>query len=192
MTDDAARNEAFRGLFDAHHRAVLGYLARRTASAGNSDVEDLVEDVFLVAYRRIGEVLAAQSQRAWLLAVARKTAANHLRTSSRRLAILDRFRPQLCPPPDLADATAEAAAVHAALALLSVSDRELLELSAFDELTVAEIAEVLALTPATVSVRLHRARSRCRAAYSTVTAEHEERLEANPDAVKYEGKPAHG
>jgi RNA polymerase sigma-70 factor (ECF subfamily) len=54
--------------------------------------------------------------------------------------------------------------VHAALALLSVEDRELVTLIAWEGLTPAQAASALGLTAGATRVRLHRARVRRRAA----------------------------
>lgn len=161
-----AKDDQFRELFDTHAAVVHRYLARRLYRLGNSEVDDATEAVFVVAYRRLDEVLTVNAPRAWLLAVARKHAANLLRTADRRRSIIERFTTQ---PPlvDFAEQVVLDDAVASALASLSPADRELLELVAFDELTVAEVAACLRLAPATVSVRLHRARQRCKAAYES-------------------------
>ncbi|HEY6398200.1 MAG TPA: sigma factor [Solirubrobacteraceae bacterium] len=48
---DQRRRERFETVYE-HHRAVLGYLLRRTESA--EDAADLIADVFLTAWRRSG------------------------------------------------------------------------------------------------------------------------------------------
>jgi DNA-directed RNA polymerase specialized sigma24 family protein len=63
----------FEGLYAAHGRAVLAYAARRTPDA--QDAADIVADTFLVAWRRLDEVPAAQEARLWLYGVARKVLA---------------------------------------------------------------------------------------------------------------------
>lgn len=158
------RNEQFRELYDSHATDVHRYIARRVRTDGNQAIEDLSSDVFMTAYRRLDDVLAADHPRAWLLGVARRTVANHHRTTQRRTGILERFWRDT-PAADIAEPIATSAAVQAAMARLATADQELLRLTAWEQLTVAEIAVVLDIKPATVSVRLHRARQRFAAAY---------------------------
>jgi RNA polymerase sigma factor (sigma-70 family) len=163
--------DRFRALFDAHHRAVLGYALRRTSPA---DAADVLADTMLVAWRRLDDVPEGQGARPWLFGVAHKALANQRRGAVRR----DRLR-----------ARAEAAVsealvnpmephgdqlwVRAALQALDDVDREVLTLTAWEELTPTEIAAALELPPATVRTRLHRARARLR----------EELLVRNPEEV---------
>jgi RNA polymerase sigma-70 factor (ECF subfamily) len=61
--------------------------------------------------------------------------------------------------------------VRQALAELSERDRELLMLIAWEGLRVGEAAEALGVRSATLSVRLHRARSRLAAALAAEDVE---------------------
>jgi RNA polymerase sigma-70 factor, ECF subfamily len=160
------RDERFRAVFDAHAPAVHRYVARRTASAGNAAVDDLVAEVFAVALRRLDDVESADAPGAWLLGVARRIVANHHTTAARREQILARWWRPSAAAVDPADIVVADAAVADALSQLSGSDRELLHLSAWEELTVAEMAVVLDLKASVVSVRLHRARARFAEAFS--------------------------
>ena len=58
--------------------------------------------------------------------------------------------------------TAAAHDLDRALAALRDEDAELLRLWAWEQLTPAEIAEVLDITPNAASIRLHRAREKLR------------------------------
>ncbi len=160
----AGREQAeirFERLYAQHGRAVLGYAVRRTSL---DDAADVVAETFLVAWRRLDDV-PAEDARLWLYAVARRVLANQERSERRRQRLADRLRQELrvaldtVPAPD-----PEAAAVEAALAQLGPDDREVLRLSAWEELTPVEIATVLGVSQVAVRSRLHRARRRLRAA----------------------------
>jgi RNA polymerase sigma-70 factor (ECF subfamily) len=69
----------------------------------------------------------------------------------------------LHPAPD-ADVSAELAEVMAALATLDASDRELVLITALEELSSNEVAEILGIRPVAARRRLSRARARLRAA----------------------------
>jgi RNA polymerase sigma factor (sigma-70 family) len=145
-------------LFEAHHRALLAYAARRSATM--ADAEDVVAEVFLVAWRRLDDVPAGDDALPWLYAVARKTLGNQRRGFLRRGRLRERLeqtaeRPGLAPQP--APATEPALE---ALSRLSAGDQELLRLVAWEELSHAEIAAILGISVNAVAIRLHRARAR--------------------------------
>lgn len=132
------------------------YLARRTDPA---TAEDVLADTLLVCWRRLDEV-PADGRLPWAYAVARRCLANAERGQRRqrrvaaKVATLDAPRAQPDPAPD--------PALHDALARLRSQDRDLLRLWAWEQLTPAEIAVVLDVSPNAVSIRLHRARRRLR------------------------------
>ncbi len=151
----------FERLYAQHGRAVLAYSVRR---APVDEAADIVAETFLVAWRRLDDV-PAEDARLWLYGVARRVLANQQRSERRRQRLADRLRQELpavlesVPAPDL-----QAGAVEAALARLRPEDREVLRLSAWEELTPVEIATVLGVSQVAVRSRLHRARRRLRAA----------------------------
>lgn len=168
----------FERLWSEHGRAVLRYAQRRVAEA---DVDDVVSEVFVVAWRRIEEVPAFALP--WLLGVARGVSTNARRAQQRRLALAFRLveREELsrrdgegfpAQVPASSPPTAQAGALHAALAQLSEADREALTLIAWEELSPAEAAQALGCTRATLAVRLHRARRRLRAALEEPAGPH--------------------
>ena len=148
------RLERFEALFRAEYRAVADYIGRR---AEPDVVDDLVNEVFLVAWRRLERVPA--EPRAWLLTVARNVIGTHIRGARRsraltvRLAITEVDWTQ--PPPKV-----DGGEVAAALAGLPEKDREALMLVSWDGLSPSEAAVVLGERPASFRVRLHRARRR--------------------------------
>ena len=161
MDTSAARSDRFGVLFRTHYATVAGYLARR---AEPDAVDDLADDVFLVAWRRLDQVPA--QARPWLLAVARNVLGTHIRGRRRgralgvRLALAAADGP--APAPDFGRPEVSGA-VGGALAALNPHDREALCLIAWEGLTPAEAAAVLGESPAAFRVRLHRARRRVRA-----------------------------
>lgn len=144
----------FESLYREHATQVLGYLRRRTDREGARDV---AADVFAVAWRRLDDV--PDPALPWLLGVARRQLANDRRGRRRRDALLLRVARQ--PPEQSAGAGPFGVTdVLSAMAELSVDDRELLTLIGWDELTPAEAATVLDITPDAARSRLHRARRR--------------------------------
>jgi RNA polymerase sigma-70 factor (ECF subfamily) len=149
----------FESIFALHSPAILGYLLRRVQPP--EDAADLMAEVFAIAWRRIDDVPPGEETRLWLYGVARNVLNNHRRGAQRRDKLAERLREELAlrtPPPE----SGLALEVHEALAALSESDRDILTLCAWEQLTPAEIAELLGLEPGTVRARLSRARSRLR------------------------------
>jgi RNA polymerase sigma factor (sigma-70 family) len=151
MGSEARFEELYRGYADRVH----AYARRRSTSAA---ADDVVAEVFLVAWRRLDRV--PDDPFPWLLAVARRVLANRRRAEGRAAALRDRLADSSCPAVVAAEATAGDDRVARALAGLGERDRELLLLIAWEGLDQAEVAEVLELRRGTVAVRLHRARQR--------------------------------
>ena len=151
---------------ELHYAVVAGYFARR---AEPDAVDDLIDDVFLVAWRRLDQVPA--EARPWLLAVARNVLGTCIRGQRRgralgvRLALVAAAEP--APEPRF-DGPRANGTVESALAALKPRDREALCLIAWEGLTPAEAAEVLGESAATFRVRLHRARRRFRSLIESV------------------------
>jgi RNA polymerase sigma-70 factor (ECF subfamily) len=161
MPDPAGSRRSVPGdrledLFEAHHRALLAYAARRCPTL--SDAEDVVAEVFLVAWRRLADVPAGDEALPWLVGVARKTIGNQRRGLLRRGRLQARLE-QTAERPATPAPTGTEPALEA-LERLSDDDRELLRLVAWEELSHAEIAAVLGISVNAVAIRLHRARER--------------------------------
>jgi RNA polymerase sigma factor (sigma-70 family) len=150
--------DRFGKLYKAHVREVLAYALRRTADA--EDAADAVAEAFLVAWRRLPEVPSGKEARPWLYGVTRRTLSNQRRGDHRRRRLAERLRA------DLATAAADTAAetygdrFPAALETLHPDDREILRLSAWEELSPSEAARVLGISAIAARSRLHRARRR--------------------------------
>lgn len=151
--------DRLEALFEAHHRALLAYAARRSPTL--ADAEDVVAEVFLVAWRRLDEVPAGDEARPWLFGVARNTIGNQRRGLTRRSRLVSRLEQTADRPLAAAPApTPDTEPVLEALSRLSRSDQELLRLVAWEELSHADIAAVLGISVNAVAIRLHRARAR--------------------------------
>jgi RNA polymerase sigma-70 factor, ECF subfamily len=155
---DPGTIEDFTDLYAQHYRQVYSYAVSR---AGRQLAEEVVSEVFLIAWRRLADV--PEPALPWLLAVTRNVVIDQFRAAARRqtVAELQAWAAEArASSTDVADQVAERFAVIAALAALSEADRELLMLVAWQGLRPRQAAQVLGCSTAALSVRLHRARRR--------------------------------
>lgn len=146
----------FTTFYEAHAGRVLAYALRR---APRDVAEEVVEDVFLTAWRRTKEV-PSDDPVPWLLATARNYLRNHQRSERRRTQLTVRLAA------DYRDADASDPALRleqmeqaiAALEALPESLKEVVMLIAWDGLDRRAAARVLGCSVPALAVRLHRAR----------------------------------
>jgi RNA polymerase sigma-70 factor, ECF subfamily len=137
--------EGFSRLYERYGPVVHGALIARVPP---QDAHDLVQDVFVIAMRRIDGLREAESVGGWLLAIARARAADYWRAVKPRGELTEGA---VKDPP-----RAEAAQAFAALRDLPDAYREVLAMRLVEGLTGPEIAERTGLTPGSVRVNLHR------------------------------------
>lgn len=153
----------YRALFAATYDAVLRYVERRHHPLG---AEDVVADVFLVAWRRLKDVPVPHDEaRAWLCGVAQHTLANQRRGDARRLSLQVRVGEHLpslleTEGHDTAQRATDRVDLQRAWSRLSPTDQEALTLIGLDGLTSPQAAAVIGISTTAFSVRLFRARRR--------------------------------
>ena len=140
---------AFSRLYDRYGPVVHGALIARVPV---QDAADLVQDVFVVALRRLDTLRQGNSVGGWLLAIARARAADYWREAMPR-AEMDEAALQRGAE---AAPTADANKVMAALRDLPAAYREVLAMRLVEGLRGPEIAERTGLRPGSVRVNLHR------------------------------------
>jgi RNA polymerase sigma-70 factor (ECF subfamily) len=161
---------AFGRLYDRYARMVHGVLLARVPVG---EVDDLVQDVFLLALRRLSTLRETGSFGAWLTVIARNLANDYHRRSVPE--------DQLAPQGQRADDTNEreiehgntsgddqspAVAILDAIRALPDAYRETLILRLVEGMTGPEIAARTGLTHGSVRVNLHRGMQQLRAKLS--------------------------
>ena len=155
---------AFEELFSRHHRPVLAYALRRSASS--ADAEDAAAETFTIAWRRLADV--PDDPLPWLYGVARRVIANQRRSHQRGLRLHTRLREEARPEAVYQTQDAAGDTALAVLSRLRPDDQELLRLIAWEELSHAQIAEVIGISVNAVGIRVHRARERFAAAFGQI------------------------
>jgi RNA polymerase sigma-70 factor (ECF subfamily) len=163
---DADGCAAFRKLVERHQRRVFGFV--RNLVRNVADAEDIVQEVFVAAFRKLDSFDAARSQfSTWLLTIARNRCWNHLkRTSgeakpSSAIAEFDVEAPT-AQPVDVMLTGETFARLDAALELLPLDQRTAFVLAEIQELPYAEIALIEDVELGTIKSRVSRAKQRLR------------------------------
>ncbi len=163
-------------LLDAHGGRIYALALRLCRRP--EDAEDLVQEIFLQAFRKWEQFDGRSSPTTWLFTIAvRACQRMHRRRAGQpqRIESLDELMPfnearLATVPPDQKHGAGERAQreaverVEEAIASLPAEFRLPLVLKDIVELPVADVATALRLKPATVKTRLHRARLRLRRA----------------------------
>ena len=168
----AGDDTAFETLVARYQHRVFRLACRLT---GETDAPDVLQDTFLQVYRHLPAFRGESQFSTWLYRIATNVSLMLRRARARRPAeSLETFLPRFdadgrhTQTPDalristrveeLLDQRALAAKAHAAIERLPDLYREAFVLRDLEELSTAEVAQVLGVEPATVRQRVHRAR----------------------------------
>ncbi|WP_026412859.1 RNA polymerase sigma factor [Actinomadura oligospora] len=160
---------AFAEVFERHAGEIGRYVTRRV---GPGVAEDIVGETFLVAFRRRTAYDRSRRNAApWLYGIATNLIRRHRRDEMRALKALQRTGVDPVLADSFADqvdgrvAASETSRVLApVLAGLDAGQRDVLLLTAWADLTLNEVAEVLGIPAGTARSRLSRARTKIRSA----------------------------
>lgn len=159
--------DAFGALFRRHEASVTRYAVRRCSNP--SEVADAVAETFLAALRSAHRYRGESADALpWLFGIARNVVAQQVRAERRWVGLRHRARattPTYAPEEyervlDALEASDRADRLRAALGDLSRRERTVFDLVTYADLTVAQAAEALGITPNAARVRLSRARRR--------------------------------
>lgn len=150
------------------------------------DAEDIAQDVFAVAFRRIGTFRGDSRLSTWLFSITRNVIYNARRRAAvRRMVALENVAEPADGSPG-ADAQVERvqrrAQVQKALEQLKRNQREVLVLMDLEGRTAPEVGEMLGIPAGTVYSRLHYARKAFAKVLDRIEAVDTAAL-AEPDAV---------
>ncbi|WP_266214977.1 RNA polymerase sigma factor [Paraliomyxa miuraensis] len=152
----------------ALYRAHAGFVWRAVRRMGIPDAaaEDVVQEVFLVARRRLPDYEGRGAPTSWLYAIARGVTANYRRgqaRAERRLRVVSGPRPAAVPSPEDEVGRADAVAlVERFLADLDPDQREVFVLVDIEGQSGPEVAHALELNLNVAYSRLRLARQKFR------------------------------
>jgi RNA polymerase sigma-70 factor (ECF subfamily) len=157
--------DAYATLVERHSRAVFRLAFRLTGR--EADAEDVVQDTFLKAYRRLADFDQRASFSTWIYRIAANTALDVLKQRRRR-PLADDETPEpreTAPDPErLARGGQTRRALAHALGSLSAQERTAFTMRHLEDCPVSEIADVLSVAPAAARHSIFRAVQKLRRA----------------------------
>ena len=164
MTDDPVRRAqagdpaAFDALYEAHVERVFALCLRMTADERRA--EELTQDVFVKAWRRIGTFRGESAFSTWLHRVTVNTVLDDRKWRSRRPDQLSAV-PDAAYGPGSAETSDPGARLRLERALASLPDRARMAivLHGIEGYRYEEIAEIMGVALGTVKSHIHRARA---------------------------------
>ena len=142
---------AFEQLFARYRGPLYGFFRRRLN--GDQRAEDLTQETFVAVIRASARYEPRALVRTYLYSI-----AMNLLAAERRKQFRDSPPGELAPEPATNDAPDAALWIRQALERLDDSEREILMLREYEQLSYAEIAELMKLPVNTVRSRLFRSR----------------------------------
>jgi RNA polymerase sigma-70 factor (ECF subfamily) len=160
-------------LFSNIYRREARYVSRiiRQLGVPRHEIEDAVQEVFVVLHRRLDDIEDRAGVRAWLHTASVRVCQNRRRAYARRSRywgesfgskIDDMHDPSGRSPDEQAGSNETADTILSAVERLSHKKREVFMLAAIERFTLLEIAERVHISPNTAASRLRAARSEIR------------------------------
>ncbi len=163
---DSLEQALFRQLFTSTYSRLVAYARRR--SFDFSEADDVVSEVYSIAWRRREDIPADTPALPWLYGIAANVLRNNRRAGSRRLQLVERLQTEPTAAnaavagdtedPDSTDGAADD--LRMALDRLSWDDQEVLRLVTWEGLSHSEAGQALGCSTNAVGIRIHRARQR--------------------------------
>ena len=148
--------DTFETFFEQQYTNLLK--AMYLVTGNRHEAEEITQDAFVRALERWDRVRRADNRPGYLYRIA----VNLYRSKLRRLARGARKTPKPAPDADPFEAADDRDAVGRAMANLSEGQREALVMVEWLDMTDEEAGAVLGISPVTVRVRRHRARTNLR------------------------------
>ena len=167
--------------FDEVYESHLAFVWRSVRRLGVPEgmVDDIVQDVFVIAFRRLPEFEGISSVRTWLFSILRRVVRDrkrtHVRTHPPSAIPIDQVMDSSSSPHDSLEKREAVRLVYQLLANLSDDKREVFILADLEEMTAPEIAEATGTNVNTVYARLRSAREDFKLALARWRARHTRR-----------------
>jgi len=161
------KNTELRSLLEQHHRESYGW-ALSCCSRDQSEAENVLQSVYLKVLQGKAQFDGGASFRTWLFSVIRKTAADHNRRRILRKLRLVRFQKEaerLSRSAEFDDGIYQSeiqSIFQRALLTLPKRQQEVLQLVLYHDLTLAEAAQVMAVSLGSARTHYDRGKKQIR------------------------------
>jgi len=157
----AASTSAFAEVYEAHFDFV--WRSARRLGIAEESVDDVVQDVFVTAYRRLDSFEGRSELRTWLFGILRRVVKDRRRSRARKPTqplSVEPSAPSDESPAREAEQAQARRMLHAILDTLDDEQREVFVLAELEQMSAPEIAEATGVNLNTVYSRLRAARLR--------------------------------
>ncbi len=160
---------AFEELYRTHSPRLFGLACRMV---GRTEAEDLLQDIFLTAHRKLGLYKGESSLGTWLFRLATNQCLDYLRSRGARFAqMTDTLDDEpVSPTTGTMRSAIDKLDLERALATLPAGCRAIFVLHDVEGLEHKEIGELLGISDGTSKSQLHKARFRLRGVLTTLPA----------------------
>jgi len=145
---------SFDGFYRGEYREVVGLAF--ALSGSRIAAEDIAQDAFVAAHKRWEQVGRYDKPEAWVRRVVANLAVSAWRTRGREALALARLKPRTSYLPPMPDEDAD---FWKAVRSLPHRQAQVIALHYLEDRPVADIAEILGCSEATVRVHLHKGRA---------------------------------
>jgi RNA polymerase sigma-70 factor (ECF subfamily) len=152
----AGDRQAFGELYSRHVRKVFGFLARCTGN--EAETEDLVQDVFVQAWRRLASFRSESAFGTWLISIAISIYRSSRRSAARRRRRDHEWQYQTADPAGSGLSPEEQIDLELAIQSLPERARVVVVLHQIHGYRHAEIASLMGISEGASKAHLHRAR----------------------------------
>jgi RNA polymerase sigma-70 factor (ECF subfamily) len=175
----AVEGQNFRALYEEYFPLVWRWATR--LGVAQSGLDDVVQEIFLTIYMHIDEFEGRSTLKTWIFGVTVGVTRNYRRRRSSNptgdsTTELDTLAERAPHPEAIAEQTEAMAQLQVILDGLDDEKREVFVLAELEELSLAEIAQILGINPNTASSRLRLARQAVRTAWERASARDSWRL----------------
>jgi RNA polymerase sigma factor (sigma-70 family) len=143
---------AFDDLVAVMERPLLYYATSLTGS--QDEGLDVLQDVWIRAFRRIGELREPAALRAWLYRITHGIAIDRMRRTIAREKAEEEHYAEFDEAEEPSFAQDDGAAIHAALSEIGLKQREVLVLHFLQDLSMADIGKIVGCSEGTVRSRI--------------------------------------
>ena len=155
----SGQREAFEELFALYQPRLKYYIRRLDA---NSETDDILQDIWIKVFRKIGKLKENSSFPIWLYRIARNEVFGRFRQDNKFFELPQEQELTEYADDDHEFSADDAEQVHNALNKIQPYHREVLTLSFIEQMTYQQIAEVIGCSIGTVRSRIFYAKQSLR------------------------------